>query len=55
MENIEIIKGEDYWIIYCGPLEISDFGKTFDEAKNNFKEAIDTLIQNKLMERENEK
>ena len=55
MENIEITKGEDYWFICCEPLRISDFGKTFDDAKNNFKEAIDTLIQNKLMERENEK
>lgn len=51
MEDIEIIRGEEYWFISCNKLKISDFGETFEEARENFKDAVDLLIKNKLKEK----
>lgn len=48
MDDIEIERGEKYWLISSKKLGISDFGKTFEEAKESFKDAIDLMIQNKL-------
>jgi len=50
MNDIEIRKSESYWLISCYSLGISDFGETFEEAKENFKDAIDLMIQNKFEE-----
>ncbi len=50
MNDIEIRKSENYWLISSYNIGISDFGETFEEAKENFKDAVGSIIQNKFEE-----
>lgn len=41
---VEFYKEGKYFVAYCKPLDFSAFGKTYDEAQDNFAEAVNIFL-----------